>query len=154
MKDTFKATIQAVEKTFIVVDNVKGSYQGTMYVRINEGKCYDFFGEEVTASYFKVGMVVEFETNGIMTLSLPPRVSATTIREWRSQSYLKVEVIDVSDAFLFKIRDEMSPYDNQLMQGNTEINYNLKEGDTCIILYDGVMTRSIPSQIHVLDVIK
>lgn len=56
-------------------------YHGDMVLHTSMTKLEDIEGNPVDVSYFKEGMWIMFITNGIMTMSLPPQLNPSFIKE-------------------------------------------------------------------------
>lgn len=136
----FEAWILDTEdKNRLLVFSESDGYHGVMVLNYEHTDLY-------------VGQKIAFGTNGIMTMSLPPIVTPTTL-----------EVID--DQRYFVVYGLLKSIDNGLLVstkngdvlGKLDSNHELQEiveGAPLYLFYDGRMTRSIPPQIWVEKVIQ
>lgn len=150
MEVKFIGSVKSTNDDTIEVDATQG-YHGDVFVNVGMAKMINFWNEEVTVEYFKPGMQVEFNTNGIMALSLPPRVSALEFKEVNNLMPLVIKVDKKDIGYLATIIDESSMYNNQKVIINGSDDVLLEVGKVYVVAYNGIMTRSIPPQIYVED---
>lgn len=143
----FKGSVTVTHGDTIEVDATQG-YHGEVFVNVGVANLLNFWNDEVSIDYFKPGMMVEFNTNGIMALSLPPRVSALEFKEVRN---LMLLVIKVEDSNVARIVDESSVYNNHEVIVNSDEGVVLEVGRMYVVAYNGIMTRSIPPHIYIED---
>lgn len=103
--------------------------------------------EETAEAY--ADMVVRVFFNGVMALSLPAQATAFTIE----QVFLEEGTVEEIDTDFFL----MSWGESQLrvnFDSHTKVSRGFETGDTVHVVYSGMMTRSMPGQIHAMVVMK
>lgn len=116
-----------------------------MILHLHQTECFDENLNPVDESYFETGMVVEFETSGIMTLSLPPQVTALTLRALPT---LRGVILNKEEPLLIRVNDSHSPYYESLVYIDTDQKDIALEKDAVIrVVYNGKMTRSFPPRV-------
>lgn len=124
---------------------VLDSHQQEIILHMHQTECYNKNLERVDEAYFVPGMFVEFETNGIMALSLPPQVTALTIKEL---STLTGIILNKEAPLLIRVTDSSSPYYDTLVYIDTDQKDVVLEKDEVIrVIYSGRMTRSFPPRV-------
>lgn len=91
-------------------------------------------------------MTVYFE--GVMTMSLPPRVNGAYVVPGYS---LQGVVSEIGEGFIV-IGEDMEAV--QVNTADIELPEDMKTGDIVRVIYDGQMTRSIPAQINAHDIVQ
>lgn len=146
----FKGSIKSVYEDTIEVDANEG-YHGDIFVNVGIARLFNFWNDVVYVDYFKPGMMVEFNTSGIMALSLPPRVSAIEFKEVRNLIPLTIKVLDEGVPLRAIIEDETSVYNNYEVLINKDESLVLEVDKKYVVAYNGIMTRSIPPHIYIED---
>ena len=91
-------------------------------------------------------MTVYFD--GVMTMSLPPRVNGAYVVPGYS---LQGVISEIGEGYIV-IGEEMEAV--QVNTAEIELPEDMKTGDIVRVIYDGQMTRSIPAQINAQDIVQ
>ena len=91
-------------------------------------------------------MTVYFD--GVMTMSLPPRVNGAYVVPGYS---IQGVVSEIGDGYIV-IGENMEAV--QVNTADVELPGDMKTGDIVRVIYDGQMTRSIPAQVNAQDIVQ
>lgn len=91
-------------------------------------------------------MTVYFD--GVMTMSLPPRVNGAYVVPGYS---LQGTVTEIAEGYIV-LGEGMEAV--QVSTENIELPEDVKTGDIVRVIYDGQMTRSIPAQVTAQDIVQ
>lgn len=103
-----------------------------------------------------LGDTISVTYNGQMTRSIPPQVTAQTIAIADALATLEGEIVEISDDGILLQTEEMQVLVKVDAQTHYEIQAEggeLAVGDAITVLYDGVMTMSLPAQIYAQTIV-
>lgn len=103
-----------------------------------------------------LGDTISVTYNGQMTRSIPPQVTAQTIAIADALVTLEGEIVEISDDGILLQTEEMQVLVKVDAQTHYEIQAEggeLAVGDAITVLYDGVMTMSLPAQIYAQTIV-
>ena len=111
---------------------------GEVYATLPE----DWAGQEITAETLTVYF------NGAMTMSLPPQINAGYAVPGYS---IQGIVTEIAEDYLI-IGEELEAVQVNLAEG--VLPEDVKTGDVIRVIYNGMMTRSLPPQIHATEIVQ
>ena len=111
---------------------------GEVYVTLPE----EWKDTEIDFEY----MTVYFD--GVMTMSLPPRMNGAYVVPGYSMQGV---VSEIGDGYIV-IGENMEAV--QVNTADVELPGDMKTGDIVRVIYDGQMTRSIPAQVNAQDIVQ
>lgn len=129
------------------ITEVFAEENAVMLMTESHGEMYVTLPEEWKDAQTDVDhMTIYFD--GVMTMSLPPRVNAAYVVPGYS---LQGEVTEIAEGYIL-IGEGMETV--QVGTENIELPGDMKTGDIIRVIFDGQMTRSIPAQITAQEIVQ
>lgn len=116
--------------------------------------CFVDFEAEHLPFELEPQMHVVVETNGIVALSYPPRVFAQHLMKYDALIHFTARVLESTETLLVEDTQASSPYFGQKICVHLTPDQQTQPyevGSDVRILFNGMMTRSLPPQIQAIE---
>lgn len=140
------ATISGtVVEAYIMIENADGEL-----IQVNLSSL-----TELLAGLPELGDIITAGYNGQMTRSIPAQVTAQTIDIVAAQTTIAGEIVEISEDGILIQTEEMQVLVKVDVDTVYEMDatHELAEGELIQVIYDGVMTMSLPAQIYAQKIV-
>lgn len=140
------ATISGtVVEAYIMIENADGEL-----IQVNLSSL-----TELLAGLPELGDIITVGYNGQMTRSIPAQVTAQTIGIVAAQTTIAGEIVEISEDGILIQTEEMQVLVKVDVDTVYEMDatHELAEGELIQVIYDGVMTMSLPAQIYAQKIV-